>query len=421
MNEKESKGLFLYESVDSRSNHIINLDAVLARICCKSLMSFRAQANIEVSGKRFLRTDVFAFTVGQVIVHSLMKCLLEFIQCLSFVNQAATNPENSSRQKIIRKIAVNRPFVPLVSKHIYCHKYPIILNDSTILRMVPLPKTFLGWGRAQKITSLLELRETKRPCEPPRSPIQSKPSELSTEQSSLEVISDAVGTLVRRISNLSFLVKIFPPLVTNFSNKPILKQFIFVLCVAAPLHLAQADEFADLAQRCAPSVAVDTLRAIVKTESSFNPYAIGVVGGSIPQPKSFHEAMAAIARLELAGANYSVGLGQINKSNFAAFGIDAAKALDACTNLSVAAQILGDCYARAQKNGTTQSKNLHDALSCYYSGNFKQGYSHGYVNSVRKNAGLKKIPSLSSTEEEKPSTQSTLIVSTRDSQRGLIF
>ncbi len=227
----------------------------------------------------------------------------------------------------------------------------------------------------------------------------------------MKVISDAVGNLVRRISNLSFLVKIFPSLVTNFSNKPILKQFIFVLCVAAPLHLAQADEFADLAQRCAPSVAVDTLRAIVKTESNFNPYA----------PKSFHEAMAAIARLELAGANYSVGLGQINKSNFAAFGIDAAKALDACTNLSVAAQILGDCYARAQKNGTTQSKNLHDALSCYYSGNFKQGYSHGYVNSVRKNAGLKKIPSLSSTEEEKPSTQSTLIVSTQDSQRGLIF
>mgnify|MGYP001035395233 CR=1 FL=1 len=186
---------------------------------------------------------------------------------------------------------------------------------------------------------------------------------------------------------------------------------------------AQADEFAELAQRCAPSVAVDTLRAIVKTESNFNPYAIGVVGDSVPQPKSFHEAMTTIARLELAGANYSVGLGQINKSNFAAYGINAAKALDACTNLSVAAQILGNCYSRAKKSGSTQStsKNLHDALSCYYSGNFKQGYTHGYVNSVRKNAGLQKIPSLTSTEEEKSSTQSTLIVSTRDTQRGLIF
>ena len=37
----------------------------------------------------------------------------------------------------------------------------------------------------------------------------------------------------------------------------------FLLLLSA-LGCAQADEFADLAQRCAPSVAVDTLRAIVK-------------------------------------------------------------------------------------------------------------------------------------------------------------
>lgn len=94
-----------------------------------------------------------------------------------------------------------------------------------------------------------------------------------------------------------------------------------------------ADDFGDLAKRCAPEISEDTLRALVRTESSFNPYAIGIVGGGSRQPKAFHEAMAIIAQLELEGKNYSVGLAQINKKNFSKLGINAAGALDACTNL----------------------------------------------------------------------------------------
>lgn len=194
--------------------------------------------------------------------------------------------------------------------------------------------------------------------------------------------------------------------------------------------VSSADEFSDLAKRCAPSVAEDTLRALVATESSFNPYAIGVVGSSVKQPTSFHEAMSTIATLEIDGANYSVGLAQINKSNFKKFGINAAKALDSCTNLQVAARILGECFTRAQRSGVPEEEALHNALSCYYSGNFKTGYKHGYVNSVRIHAGMPaQVPSIS--EPQKFSfgaakavpnqSQDSLVQSTTEDKRGLIF
>ncbi|KFA29347.1 lytic transglycosylase, partial [Xanthomonas vasicola pv. vasculorum NCPPB 1326] len=38
-------------------------------------------------------------------------------------------------------------------------------------------------------------------------------------------------------------------------------------------------EFMDLAQQCAPTVAPQTMAALVQVESGFNPYAIGVGGG----------------------------------------------------------------------------------------------------------------------------------------------
>ncbi|WP_308513733.1 lytic transglycosylase domain-containing protein [uncultured Turicimonas sp.] len=182
-----------------------------------------------------------------------------------------------------------------------------------------------------------------------------------------------------------------------------------------------ADDFGDLAKRCAPEISEDTLRALVRTESSFNPYAIGIVGGGSRQPKAFHEAMAIIAQLELEGKNYSVGLAQINKKNFSKLGINAAGALDACTNLKVASKILSECYQRAQKN--SGSNSLHDALSCYYSGNFQTGYRHGYVDKVRANAGInviQTVPSIREAETQQKES-STLVAKGDKPSTGLIF
>ncbi len=187
-----------------------------------------------------------------------------------------------------------------------------------------------------------------------------------------------------------------------------------------------ADEFSGLAARCAPEVAEDTLRAIVKTESAFNPYAIGVVGGQVRQPKSFVEAIQTVSQLEAEGKNYSVGLAQINKSNFEFLGINAAKALDACNNLKAASVILRQCFSIAKKQGKSEEDALHDALSCYYSGNFSTGWKKGYVNKVRQNAGLAKIriPSLTGKEAGKTSEENkknSLVVRNEKPRDGLVF
>jgi type IV secretion system protein VirB1 len=140
--------------------------------------------------------------------------------------------------------------------------------------------------------------------------------------------------------------------------------------------------FLALALACAPQVHPDTARAIASVESSFNPYAIGVVGGQlVRQPRNRAEALATIDALHAAGWNYSVGLGQINIGNFPRLGLTAQTALDPCTSLTAMQAVLCECYGRAAVTNAAQTA-LRFALSCYYSGNFTTGMRHGYVRKV---------------------------------------
>lgn len=143
---------------------------------------------------------------------------------------------------------------------------------------------------------------------------------------------------------------------------------------------------AALVLTCAPLVAQDTARALIQVESGGNPYAIGVVGGAlVRQPASLAEALSTVAALEAAGWNYSVGLGQINKLNFARYGLSPATAFEPCANLTAMQGILGECFSRASRRAdrrATGQAALRDAFSCYYSGNFRTGHRHGYVGKV---------------------------------------
>lgn len=124
--------------------------------------------------------------------------------------------------------------------------------------------------------------------------------------------------------------------------------------------------FVALALQCAVNVHPDTALDVARVESGFNPYAIGVVGqkqGIFPTRKA--DALAHVSRLKTQGKNYSVGLMQINQSNFKKYGFTAEQLFDPCTNLSVFEKIIIDCY---QRGGS-----LKRALSCYYSGNFNAG------------------------------------------------
>lgn len=146
-------------------------------------------------------------------------------------------------------------------------------------------------------------------------------------------------------------------------------------------------DFALLAQQCAPGVHIETMQRIVHVESSFNPYAIGVVGGRLErQPRNKQEAIATAKWLERNGYNFSVGLAQVNKHNFAKYGLALTTAFEACPNLYAGGEILKDCYYRAKRLRQDEQAALRDAFSCYYSGNFTTGYKQGYVLKV-VNAG----------------------------------
>jgi type IV secretion system protein VirB1 len=151
-------------------------------------------------------------------------------------------------------------------------------------------------------------------------------------------------------------------------------------------------DFASLAQQCAPNVNPTTLQALVKTESGFNPYAIGVVGGHLErQPRSAAEAIATVKALDARGVNFSMGLGQVNKVNLPSSGLNYETVFDACANLQAGGNILADCYRRAAAKKGQGTDAVYAAFSCYYSGNFTRGFQRdfrgtSYVQRVASNA-----------------------------------
>lgn len=137
---------------------------------------------------------------------------------------------------------------------------------------------------------------------------------------------------------------------------------------------------------CAPQVDVATAQALVRVESAFNPWAIGVVGGQLErQPRSRAEALSTARALDAAGWNFSVGLGQINVRNFGRLGLTFETAFVPCANLAAMQTVLLDCYRRARAPPSVRLVDqlaLRRALSCYYSGDFATGYRQGYVRKV---------------------------------------
>lgn len=135
-------------------------------------------------------------------------------------------------------------------------------------------------------------------------------------------------------------------------------------------------DFMVLAQQCAPTVAPQTMAAIVQVESSFNPYAIGVVGGRLQrQPKSQAEAVATAKALEADGWNFSVGVAQVNRYNLPKYSLTYEEGFEPCANVRVGGKILEECYTRAlPRTEGDRQRALRSAFSCYYSGNFTRGF-----------------------------------------------
>lgn len=125
------------------------------------------------------------------------------------------------------------------------------------------------------------------------------------------------------------------------------------------------------------SVPREVMHHVAKVESSFNPYAIGVVGGRLArQPRNLGEALSTTRMLEREGYNFSLGIAQVNRYNLSKQGLASyEQAFAVCPNLQAGSRILAECYARS-------GKDWGKAFSCYYSGNFTTGFRHGYVQKV---------------------------------------
>ena len=143
-------------------------------------------------------------------------------------------------------------------------------------------------------------------------------------------------------------------------------------------------DFFLLAQQCAPTVAPQTIAAVVKHESGFRPNAIGInrAGRLQRQPRNQEEAVVTAEWLIKNGYNIDMGLGQINSANLRRLGLTVKDVFDPCTNLRAAAQILSENYNLASRSYADPQKRLHVALSYYNTGSPTRGFSNGYVSKV---------------------------------------
>lgn len=143
-----------------------------------------------------------------------------------------------------------------------------------------------------------------------------------------------------------------------------------------------------LASQCAPSVAPETVLAIIQTESSGEPFALNVNGGRQPARQSNAGDAAATARRYVAsGYSVDLGLGQINSRNMRWLGLTWETVFDPCTNVAALARVLTTNY-NAVSAGRDPQTALRVALSMYNTGSQTRGFRNGYVAKVERNAGV---------------------------------
>ena len=133
-------------------------------------------------------------------------------------------------------------------------------------------------------------------------------------------------------------------------------------------------DFPAIALQCGPEVANEVVQRLIKVESSYNPFAIGVVGGRLEhQPVSLEQAQVTAKFLAEQGWNFSMGLAQVNRYNLEKYGLDYSSVFEPCSNLRAALTIYQECFQRAAKIWDDNTARLN-AFSCYYSGNFTRGF-----------------------------------------------
>jgi type IV secretion system protein VirB1 len=147
---------------------------------------------------------------------------------------------------------------------------------------------------------------------------------------------------------------------------------------------------AALVSSCAPSIAPDTMTAVVMVESSANPLAIGDnTARRSYTPRDIREAVATATMLLSRGHNIDLGLGQVNSDHLGGT-VSVPALFDPCQNLRVASSILAADYTHAFDVFHDQRYALRAALGAYNTGSIYAG--QGYASRVVAAAA---VPSLS--------------------------
>jgi len=150
-----------------------------------------------------------------------------------------------------------------------------------------------------------------------------------------------------------------------------------------------------LIQRCAPNVAVQTFRPLLRVESANRPHAIGykivATDGAVyhlaTQPRDAAEAKSWATWFLANGYRFDAGIAQVNTVNFKSTGLTPENMFDPCASIRAGAKVLADCYGRAVARFGDEQAALRAAFSCYQSGNFKTGFATGYVSRILSRAG----------------------------------
>lgn len=143
-----------------------------------------------------------------------------------------------------------------------------------------------------------------------------------------------------------------------------------------------------LASQCAPTVAPETVAAIIQTESGGHVFALNVNGGPRPaRQTSAAQAAETAQRYIAAGYSVDLGLGQINSHNMRWLGLTWETVFDPCTNVAAIGRVLTLNY-NSVKAGRDPQTALRIALSMYNTGSQSRGFNNGYVAKVVGNAGI---------------------------------
>jgi len=144
-------------------------------------------------------------------------------------------------------------------------------------------------------------------------------------------------------------------------------------------------DFTALATRCAPSVPMETLIAVARTESGIDPWALhDNTAGVSMRPNTLDKAIADAEQQMNRGDSVDLGLMQINSANLSTLGMSVADALDPCSSLAGGATILRAAYGGGSTSADQQVALLM-ALSRYNTGTPFKGIMNGYVRTVIAN------------------------------------